>query len=170
MIRYSLKCTEGHGFDSWFANADAYGVQQEKGLVGCPVCGSTRIDKDLMAPSVRPGRKASVAGASVSGTSVSGASIAGPADGTAPPANRSAPDLTTPATELEVAIAALRRHIAERSDDVGANFVAEARRMHAGEVPERAIHGQARLEEARQLLEDGIPVAPLPFLPPRKVN
>lgn len=154
MIRYSLKCTAGHGFDSWFANADAYGLQQEKGLVGCPVCGSTKVDKDLMAPSVRPGRKAAGAG---------------PADMTPAP-NRTPPDLSTPTTELEAAMAALRCHIAERSDDVGTNFVTEARRIHAGEVPERAIHGQARLEEARQLLEDGIPVAPLPFLPPRKVN
>jgi len=146
MIRYTLKCAAGHGFDSWFASAGAYALQQETGLVSCPVCGGTEVAKDLMAPNVRPDRKATA--------------------GTAP----SASDLTTPATELESAIAALRKHIAEQSDYVGLNFATEARRMHAGDVPERAIHGEAKAEEARQLMEDGIPVAPLPFLPARKVN
>jgi hypothetical protein len=50
------------------------------------------------------------------------------------------------------------------------NFAAEARRIHAGDAPERAIHGEARAEEAKKLIEEGVPVAPLPFLPARKVN
>ncbi|OYW60534.1 MAG: hypothetical protein B7Y02_07310 [Rhodobacterales bacterium 17-64-5] len=150
MIHYTLKCPAGHRFDSWFASADAYAGQQDRGLVACPVCGSTDIAKDLMAPSVRPSRTAVT---------------------TPPPADRPAsPDLTTPGTELETAIAALRKHLAETSDYVGVNFATEVRRMHAGDLPERAIHGEAKAEEARQLLEDGIPIAPLPFLPARKMN
>jgi hypothetical protein len=71
---------------------------------------------------------------------------------------------------LEVKLAALRREIEANSDYVGMNFVTEARRIHSGEAPERAIHGEAKPDEARQLIEDGLPVAPLPFLPARKVN
>jgi hypothetical protein len=91
-------------------------------------------------------------------------------------ASREPPDaaakgaLSTAASELETALAALRRQVEENSDYVGLNFAAEARAMHDGALPERPIHGEARLEEARALLEDGVPVAPLPFLPRRKTN
>ena len=81
-----------------------------------------------------------------------------------------APDLRAPKTEIEQVLAAMRRHVEENSDYVGLNFVAEARKMHLGEVPERSIYGEARPEEARALLEEGVPVAPLPFMPPRKAN
>jgi len=75
-----------------------------------------------------------------------------------------------PASELEAALAALRRQVEENSDYVGMNFAAEARAIHAGEAPERSIYGEARPEEARKLMEDGLPVAPLPFRPRRKSN
>lgn len=80
------------------------------------------------------------------------------------------PDLKRPASEIEEALAAMRAHVEANSDYVGLNFVAEARKMHAGEVPERSIYGEAKPEEARALLEEGVPVAPLPFMPPRKAN
>ncbi|WP_103256631.1 DUF1178 family protein [Tabrizicola aquatica] len=147
MIRYSLKCGAGHGFESWFQNADAFAALQGAGQLACPVCGATRVEKELMAPMVRPARKA-----------------AAPTDTT------DRPTLSGPASELEEAIAALRKQIEENSDYVGMNFAAEARAIHAGEAPARAIHGEARPEEARQMLEEGLPVAPLPFLPTRKVN
>jgi hypothetical protein len=78
--------------------------------------------------------------------------------------------LRDPQSEIEAAIAALRRQIEENSEYVGLNFAAEARQMHEGDSPVRAIHGEARPDEARKLIEDGVPVAPLPFLPTRKVN
>lgn len=78
--------------------------------------------------------------------------------------------LRAPAGPVEEALAALKRQIEENSEYVGMNFAAEARRIHAGDAPERAIHGEARAEEAKKLIEDGVPVAPLPFLPARKVN
>ena len=78
--------------------------------------------------------------------------------------------LATPQSELEQKLAALRAHIEETSDYVGLSFAAEARAMHDGLIPERAIHGEARPDEARRLIEDGIPVAPLPFLPKRQAN
>jgi hypothetical protein len=147
MIRYSLRCAGDHGFDSWFKGADAFSALQGAGQVACPVCGSTEVRKDLMAPAVRPARKASVG-----------------------PQAEARPDLSAPASELEARIAELKRQIEENSEYVGMNFAAEARAMHAGEAPGRAIHGEARPEEARALIEEGLPVAPLPFLPARKVN
>ena len=80
------------------------------------------------------------------------------------------PNLTRPQGAVEEAMAAMRQHVEANSDYVGLNFVAEARKMHAGDVPERSIYGEAKPDEARALLEDGVPVAPLPFMPVRKVN
>ena len=147
MIRYSLRCSGDHGFESWFKGADAFASLQGAGQVACPVCGSTEVQKELMAPAVRPARKAAAA---------------------APAEPR--PDLSAPASELEAKIAELKRQIEANSEYVGMNFAAEARAMHAGETPGRAIHGEAKPEEARALIEEGLPVAPLPFLSARKVN
>lgn len=142
MIRYSLHCAEGHDFESWFASATAFDDLKARGLVSCALCGGNRVEKALMAPAVAA--KAAV------------------------PAAR--PDLKAPASEIETALAALRREVEANSEYVGMNFVSEARRMHAGDSPERAIHGEARPDEARKLIEEGVPVAPLPFLPVRKAN
>ena len=143
MIRYNLKCVAGHGFDSWFNGADGYAALQASGQIVCPVCGSAEVGKDLMTPAVRPARKAEAS---------------------------TRPDLSTPASDLEEKIAALRRQIEENSEYVGMNFAAEARAIHAGDAPERTIHGEAKPDEARAMIEEGLPVAPLPFLPARKVN
>jgi hypothetical protein len=140
MIRYSLSCDQGHDFDSWFQSAAAYDRLAAAGHVACALCGSTTVDKALMAPAVRTAGE----------------------PGTAP--------LATPHSELEEKLAALRAHIEENSDYVGLSFAAEARAMHDGLIPGRAIHGEARPDEARRLLEDGIPVAPLPFVPKRQAN
>jgi hypothetical protein len=151
MIRYSLKCEAGHRFESWFQNAAAFGALQAAVQLACPVCGAVRVEKDLMAPTVRPARNATEVSAPQSAT---------------PPT----PNLRDPGTELEAALAALRKQITENSEYVGMNFATEARRIHDGEAPERAIYGEARPEDARRMLEEGLPVAPLPFLPTRKVS
>ena len=140
MIRYALHCQMNHRFDSWFRSADALDGLLSAGHVTCPVCGGARIAKALMAPMVRPGRDAA------------------------------APSLRDPGTEQEVALAALRAKVEANADYVGMNFVAEARAMHEGSAPERSIYGEARPEEAIKLLQEGVPVAPLPFIPSRKVN
>lgn len=144
MIRYALKCDQGHAFDSWFKSAEAFDALSAGGHVACLICGSVRVEKTLMAPAVRPARKAAAA---------------------EPPAR-----LSQPASPAEEALAAMRREIEANSDYVGLNFAAEARAMHQGEAPERPIHGEARPEEARALLEDGVPVLPLPFVPKRHSN
>lgn len=140
MIRYALTCSNDHAFESWFQSAEAFDRLAAAGHVACTVCGATEVVKTLMAPAVRPARKA----------------VDSP--------------LATPQTPIEAALAALRRQVEENSDYVGLNFAAEARAMHEGRVPERSIYGEAKVEEARKLVEDGIPVAPLPFMPARKIN
>jgi hypothetical protein len=137
MIRYALRCDKDHGFDSWFGSAEAYDRLRAAGHVACPDCGSTEIDKALMAPNVTPSR---------------------------------AKALTTPQDPREAALAELRRKVEENSEYVGLEFATEARRIHEGEAPERAIYGEAKLDDARRLIEDGVPVAPLPFRPKQRAN
>lgn len=135
MIRYTLHCDNGHQFDSWFRSSDAYDSLRKAGQVSCLQCGSTSVDKALMAPAV--------------------------ATAEAKPALKS---------DLPPELEKLRAEIEANSDYVGMSFASQARAMHEGEIPERAIYGETRPEEARQLIEDGVPVAPLPFIPRRKTN
>ena len=137
MIRYTLKCANSHRFDSWFKSADAFDSLLAAGMVSCGDCGSTEVEKTLMAPSVR---------------------LAGERP------------LVTPADPREEALAEMRKQVEDNSDYVGLSFAKEARAMHLGEVPERSIYGEAKLDEARQLLEDGVPVMPLPFKPRKQAN
>ncbi len=161
MIRYSLKCPEQHQFDSWFQSTAAFDTVSKAGHLACPICGSAQIDKALMAPAVRPAREAAPA---LGPPGLSSSAL--PPSATRP----QTPDLTTPTTDLEKAMAAMRREVETNSDYVGLNFAAEARAMHDGDAPQRPIYGEARPEDARRLIEDGVPVAPLPFMPQRKVN
>lgn len=154
MIRYNLKCDRGHVFDSWFASAAAFDRLAALGQLACAECGSSSVQKALMAPGVRPSRAAEAAG--------SGPDTPKAAGSAAPAA------LSRPRSAREAALAQLRREIEARSEYVGMEFAAEARRMHSGEAPSRSIHGEADLDEARALIEEGVPVAPLPFRPSRQ--
>lgn len=141
MIHYDLRCGKGHEFDGWFQSAEAYESLRKGGHVTCSFCGTAEVDKRIMAPSVRPARSLG-----------------------------EKPKLKEPTNDVEAALAELRAQIEANSDYVGLNFAAEARAMHEGKIDERSIYGEAKPEEARALLEDGIPVAPLPFLPKRQAN
>lgn len=149
MICYALKCAEGHRFDSWFQSAEAYEKLLKSGMVACAVCGSSEVEKAIMAPRVGAGRQ-----------------VAEAPERTAEPEGA----LQAPGSEVEQAVAELRRQVEANSDYVGSDFASEARAMHEGEAPTRAIYGEARVDEARALLKDGVPVAPLPFIPQRKTN
>lgn len=163
MIQYALKCAEGHSFDSWFQSASAYDKLAAAGMVTCAVCGSDKVEKAIMTPRVRTARKA------VSG--VGEAEVAQPpAPEPQPQPQPQAGPLSAPASAAEQAMAEMRRKVEENSDYVGKDFATEARAMHLGEAPERSIYGEARLEEAKELIEEGIPVAPLPFMSNRKTN
>ncbi len=140
MIRYALRCDKGHDFEGWFRNSEGFDASRAAGQVACAICGSTNVEKALMAPAARASDKAE----------------------TKP--------LRTPRNEVETALEKLRDHVEANSDYVGLQFAAEARAMHAGSAPERPIHGEAKPEEARKLIEEGVPIAPLPFLPRNKAN
>ena len=139
MIKYALGCAEGHAFDSWFPDSAAYEKQRKRGFVVCPECGSTRVDKAIMAPAVVCGGRA--------------------AGEVRPPTL--VDDRQRQAREF---LTRMRREIEANTDDVGAKFPQVARAIHFGEEPERAVRGRASLEEARSLLEDGVGVLPLPIL------
>ena len=143
MIQYALKCNADHKFDSWFQSASAFDKLQLAQMVTCPVCGSSQIEKSIMSPRVGPrsNKKTDVT-----------------------------PSLKTPETDEEKALMALRKHVETNAQYVGGNFADEARAMHDGTSPERAIYGEAQPEQARALIDEGIPVAPLPFAPTRKAN
>src|ERR1700751_2823083 len=139
MIKYALGCAEGHAFDSWFPNSAAYEKQRKRGFVVCPECGSTRVDKAIMAPAAGGGARAAVEDSP----------------------GIVADDRRRQAREFLVR---MRREIEANTDDVGAKFPQLARAIHLGEEPERAIRGRASLAEAKSLLEDGVGVMPLPLL------
>lgn len=142
MISFTLKCQDGHRFDSWFQSSDAFDKLHKSGMISCAACGSTQIEKAIMAPRVSDG------------TSREGRSTS----------------LTASRHPTEQMLSELRKQVEEQSEYVGMNFVQEARNIHDGLSPNRAIYGEAKLEEARKLIEDGVPVAPLPFVPARKTN
>lgn len=162
MIRYSLKCSDGHQFESWFASSDAYETLRGKAMVVCATCGSADVDKALMAPRVNHVSKAEGA-----------ANAPSPAQTSADVSNSNPAtqvSLSQPNTEVEKAIAALRAKVEASSSYVGKDFVRQARQMHQGERPNTAIHGEARLDEAKALIEEGVPVMPLPFTPKSRTN
>lgn len=156
MINYTLKCANDHRFDSWFQSAEAFDKLQASGMVACALCGNTDVTKAMMAPRVRPARKA----ASAPAPQEQPTQAPKPTPGT----------LSAPASPAEQALRELRQHVEANSDYVGKNFASEARAMHEGSAPERAIYGEARPEEAKALIEEGVPVAPLPFSIGRKTN
>ena len=145
MIRFALRCAEGHRFESWFASGAEFDRLQAGGLLSCAVCGDARLEKDLMAPSVSSGASSG--------------------------SERDVPvSLSAPASPAEQALAELRRRVEAASENVGRDFAAEARRIHAGEAPARPIIGEARPAEAKALIEEGVPIAPLPWGAARKAN
>lgn len=148
MIRYSLRCATGHGFEAWFSSARGFDDQQAAGEVLCAVCGDPRVDKAPMAPAVRT-------------------KGAGRTPGTAPAPAKTPASVPTAPPGAD-ALAALRARLEREADYVGSGFAAEARAIEAGEAPSRPIWGEARTDEVRALTRDGIEVTPLPFVrPPR---
>ena len=154
MIRYALRCERDHEFESWFQSSSAYESQVKRSLVDCPVCGSTKVEKAIMAPRIvsKKGREASLPVAAP----------AAPADVDAP---ESTPLMMAQERELRAKLKELRDHVVKNADNVGEQFPNEARKMHYGDIEHRPIYGEASPQEARELIEEGIEVAPLPVLP-----
>jgi hypothetical protein len=144
VIRYALSCEAGHAFDSWFANSAAFDRQAARGLVTCPMCGSAKVEKAIMAPALAGGRDAAPA---------------------AEPDKAPVAIVSKEEVELRKKLKELRDHIVKSADYVGEKFPEEARRMHYGEIEHRSIYGEASAESAKSLAEEGIEFHPLPRLP-----
>ena len=149
-----LQCRQGHVFEGWFASEDDFQTQKQRELVQCPLCSDHHIEKRLSAPRLHLGARAPDTGRPDPATPA--------ANGTPTMAGASGLSGTGPAS-LQAAWLQLARKIVAGTEDVGDRFAQEARRIHHGEVPERAIRGQATADEAVQLLEEGIAVVPVPL-------
>ncbi|MCA0356181.1 MAG: DUF1178 family protein [Proteobacteria bacterium] len=143
MIKYALRCDRTHEFEGWFGSSADYDDQAARGLVECPVCGSTGVSKQIMAPAV-------------AGTK----------------AQRSAEPAVDPKMRemMMTAMGEVRRHVEENFDYVGDAFAKEARAIHEGKSEDRGIYGEASPSEVKALVEDGVKVAPLPPGPPKKTD
>lgn len=138
MIKYSLGCDRQHSFEAWFRSSDAYDRQVRRRLVVCPQCGSTDIEKAPMAPALLKAGRAK--------------------------ARRQEPN-TAFQKPSPADLRKLRSEILAKSENVGAGFAEEARRIHFGDAEERKIHGTSSLGEARALIEDGVPFGLIPPMP-----
>lgn len=137
MIRYALKCAEGHAFESWFRDSAAYEALAKAGQLTCAVCGCPKVQKSIMAPAL---------------------------GGASSEASAPSQPLSAPAGPAEAALRKMREHLEKNADYVGQDFASEARRIHEGEADARGIWGEASREDAKALKDDGIPVAPIPFI------
>jgi hypothetical protein len=152
VIVFDLKCGGEHVFEAWFGSSAAYEDQRARGLVACPICGSGEVAKAVMAPNVSA--KGNRRGAPPS-----------PVPGSDAPS----PEVLKAAMEM---LATAQAKMLEKSQWVGTSFADKARAMHLGDEPAAQIHGQATPEQAQELVEEGVPVAPLlvPVVPPEQRN
>lgn len=150
MIKYALRCDKGHGFESWFPDSASYDTQAKRGFVTCPSCGSAKVEKQIMAPRV------------VNSEERRAASKRRAAPEAAP---RDMAMLSDEARKMRAMIRELHEKVKANTEDVGDRFVDEARKIHSGEIEDKAIRGKASLEDAKALHEEGIGVMPLPPLP-----
>ena len=156
MIRYALRCDREHAFESWFQSSAAYDSQVKRKLVSCPICGSIKVDKAIMAPRIVGGKRRD-------GVAPQTTEPAAPAE-VLPPAGAT-PLVMAQERELRAKLKELRDHIVKNADNVGESFPNEARKMHYGEIEHRPIYGEASPDEARALIDEGVEVSPLPVLP-----
>lgn len=153
MIVFDLKCASGHVFEAWFGSSGDFEDQRSRGLLACPICDCLEVGKAAMAPAVPTKGNRGSDGAAEGGTD------AVPMEkGTADPEK---------VKRLLGELAREQAKMLEKSDYVGKDFARQARAMHDGETDDRPIHGETSIAEARSMIEDGIPVAPLP-LPVRR--
>ncbi len=137
MIRFSLVCDKDHEFEAWFRSNDDFDTQMKRGFVECPACGSKKVGKALMAPSVSTGRKK----------------------------EQIALAMGEAQKQALAQLKAMAEKVRENADYVGDKFAEEARKIHFGETEARGIYGEATLDEARSLAEDGVEFMPIPVFP-----
>jgi hypothetical protein len=158
MICYALRCDKGHDFESWFQTSTAFDSQRKRKLVTCPLCNSAKVEKAIMAPRLnKKGKAKDVAALPSQATSADSSQPLQPSDQVSL--------MSAQERELRSKLKELRDHIVSQADNVGESFPTEARKMHYGDIEHRPIYGEASLDEARSLIDEGISVAPLPVLP-----
>jgi hypothetical protein len=143
VIRYNLVCEKGHSFESWFADAKTSDGQLKRGLVACPACNSVKVSKAIMAPSLASVRKTK----------------------SRTPESRPVALLSEKEQEARKLLKAFREHVTKNAEHVGEQFPELARRMHHEEIESRSIYGEAKPDEVRALLDEGVEIQPLPLLP-----
>jgi hypothetical protein len=153
MIVFDLLCGEGHRFEGWFGSADDFASQRDRNLLSCPSCGSAKVKRvpsatraNLGAPEPRPAK--------------------------VPSQPVKTPDMEgkDPFAVAQMLYSRMLDELLTKSEDVGKEFPAEARKIFYNQSPARAIRGQATNEQHEELLEEGIPVARLPVPPTGKLN
>jgi hypothetical protein len=154
MILYRLRCSQGHQFESWFKDSKTYERQEKKSLIGCPVCGGSKVERAPMAPRLGKGRKDKTVEAS--------AGV--PAPVPSPQQQQMAALERNMPKELREALIKVREHVEKNCEHVGDKFAEEARKIHYGESDKRGIYGETTEEEAEALTEEGIEFGRLPWV------
>ena len=161
MIRYALVCDRGHEFESWFQNSSAFDQQAKRKLVDCPLCGSSKVEKALMAPRLARSDK----GSPIERPAETAETSEAPAPAAPAPEKTPVAIMSPQEREFRAKLKEVRDHLTKNADYVGPKFPEEARRMHYGEIEHRSIYGEASPDDAKSLHEEGIAFHPLPILP-----
>tara|TARA_Y100000758_G_C16045184_1_gene419629 strand:+ start:320 stop:736 length:417 start_codon:yes stop_codon:yes gene_type:complete len=138
MIKYSLRCSDGHNFEAWFSSSKAYEDQTQDSLVLCPLCDSREIKKNIMSPNI--GKKGNKSNAN------------------------------NDVKKIEVMMNKVRKHVEKNYEYVGKKFPEEARAMHYEEKESKDIYGESSIEEAKELIEEGIDIHPIPGINKKTKN
>ena len=157
MIHYQLRCSADHAFDGWFRDSAAFDAQARQGLVSCPACGDTTVNRALMAPRIAKG----IAVVDPSGAAAPAPIVekAGPEKSGVEKSGAAVPD------HVRAMLQKLRADVERNCDYVGPGFAEEARRIHNGESDKRGIYGESTPEQAEALADEGIEVARIPWVP-----
>lgn len=157
MIRYALICDDAHEFESWFSTSASFEDQAKRGLVTCPICGGTKVERAIMAPNVA---RTDLGPRSPEPATEAISSAPTPAPSPAPMALMGEQEIA-----FRELVASLHAHVRENAEHVGERFAEEALKIHHGEAEARAIYGEATRDDARMLHEEGVEFLPLPRLP-----
>jgi hypothetical protein len=148
MINFSLICKNNHEFEGWFRTSEDYEIQLKKGLISCPNCNNTSIQKALMAPAVKSSKKFN--------------------DNLVNKKNDNSNNLENKAaigdSDLRVALRNIRTYVEKNCENVGDNFANEARLISQGKKKERGIYGKVDNKEAEKLLDEGIDISAVPWI------
>ncbi|MGU9961971.1 MAG: DUF1178 family protein [Candidatus Puniceispirillales bacterium WSBS_2018_MAG_OTU23] len=162
MISFNLICAEGHQFEGWFRSSEDYDDQQMRGLMACPLCNNTQVSKTLMTPNI--GAKSNTQAEPLIKQVESARTVMSPPPEITPP-KMPPPEILEAAAEMMAEMRKIQKTIEAKCDDVGGDFANEARKIHYGEIPPRRIYGKTSDSEAKDLVEEGIEITAVPWLP-----